>query len=829
MFSSAYTIFLILIFTFNISANIIQNIIDNTSLLDDGAQDYENCSEFVVNNGCDWTRKSSFLINSNHSCNFNCFYNPKDKRGPVRLSVHILSSINKINVFVSARQTHIISSWTLPITFEEHGKNQPYNSIEEVLCPPYKETNDDLEFRIDTSSLNPVNISVILTRSQIEVQLNTSVKVTATPVSPWAKLYLWQEDQESVLISAKSVGKSGGSVCTLLSIQNAKCPVGTNQADIMSGYGRYQSFQFKGGVIAKKSQFPDGVFIVILPLPDNRQCTGIEEDFTNKTSRSKTVEIIVLSHLTMDDKWGSFLGVGVVVAVVAIISLILISFIIRKNLMENKNFFEGEDEQNLLINEELPSGEGQIRREVSGGFIIQGGSAPQTRTPTRNVEDQSRENLGGISSNERRNDENFVPPALPAPGIQNLLLSLTEGNNAVIETSSGDLRIRTANEILDPMCSVRGIPEEATAFTAGNNPRFIYWWKILTEYKNKKPESNISEVFSYKGSEDQCFFNTLCITSFWIFPDFARMYTNIGYLLCVSVSRSYGLFQSLAWGLFIQGVMSSLYHVCPNRVTLRFDMMFMYVDAVILIVGIWGLRHGGVTHHVYPTVGLVGAALLGAEAKDWISDGLFWSVIVGVHLFFTFTISVMLCTLGTWSFSPVSMFEIWKDMKPVAARLKVYLREENVPSKSHITIIRTLFGIISNVAVMAVGPAIDMEVYLYILLVCIINMVLYTMNYVFTKVFVHQEKGTKIGWICMGLSVTLWIIALICFSVHNTNTETTPAVSREMNSECVLFDAFDSHDFWHLTSAFALFFSFVGILTMDDDLARRNPQKIPVF
>lgn len=79
-------------------------------------------------------------------------------------------------------------------------------------------------------------------------------------------------------------------------------------------------------------------------------------------------------------------------------------------------------------------------------------------------------------------------------------------------------------------------------------------------------------------------------------------------------------------------------------------MMFMYVDAVILIVGIWGLRHGGVTHHVYPTVGLVGAALLGAEAKDWISDGLFWSVIVAVHLIFTVTISVMLCTLGTWSF-----------------------------------------------------------------------------------------------------------------------------------------------------------------------------------
>lgn len=84
--------------------------------------------------------------------------------------------------------------------------------------------------------------------------------------------------------------------------------------------------------------------------------------------------------------------------------------------------------------------------------------------------------------------------------------------------------------------------------------------------------------------------------------------------------------------------------------------------------------------------------------------------------------------------APVSMYQIWKDMKPVAENLKSYLLQENVPSKSHITIIRTLLGIIFNVAIMTAGPAIDMEVYLYILLVCIVNMVLYVFNYVLTKV-----------------------------------------------------------------------------------------------
>lgn len=35
----------------------------------------------------------------------------------------------------------------------------------------------------------------------------------------------------------------------------------------------------------------------------------------------------------------------------------------------------------------------------------------------------------------------------------------------------------------------------------------------------------------YSGAEDQCFFNSRCLTNFWPFHDFARVFTNIGYLV----------------------------------------------------------------------------------------------------------------------------------------------------------------------------------------------------------------------------------------------------------------------------------------------------------
>ena len=58
----------------------------------------------------------------------------------------------------------------------------------------------------------------------------------------------------------------------------------------------------------------------------------------------------------------------------------------------------------------------------------------------------------------------------------------------------------------------------------------------------------------------------------------------------------------------------------------------------------------------------------------------------------------------------------------------------------------------------------------------------------------------------------------------------TPAESRNLNSECLLsYLSYDNHDVWHVLGAVALFFIFLMIMTLDDDLFNMPRKKIKIF
>ncbi|KAJ8935537.1 hypothetical protein NQ314_012741 [Rhamnusium bicolor] len=57
----------------------------------------------------------------------------------------------------------------------------------------------------------------------------------------------------------------------------------------------------------------------------------------------------------------------------------------------------------------------------------------------------------------------------------------------------------------------------------------------------------------------------------------------------------------------------------------------------------------------------------------------------------------------------------------------------------------------------------------------------------------------------------------------------TPAESRQWNQGCVLLNFYDKHDVWHLLSALALYFSFMFLMCLDDDIVDKNQNEIPVF
>lgn len=116
----------------------------------------------------------------------------------------------------------------------------------------------------------------------------------------------------------------------------------------------------------------------------------------------------------------------------------------------------------------------------------------------------------------------------------------------------------------------------------------------------------------------------------------------------------------------------------------------------------------------------------------------------------------------------------------------------------------------------------------YMLGIFICNLLLYLAFYIIMKLR-SSEKVLPIPFFCIIATAVVWAAALYFFFQNLSSWEGTPAKSREKNRECILLDFFDDHDIWHFLSATALFFSFLVLLTLDDDLDVVRRDQIPVF
>ncbi|XP_057402035.1 SID1 transmembrane family member 1 isoform X3 [Balaenoptera acutorostrata] len=116
----------------------------------------------------------------------------------------------------------------------------------------------------------------------------------------------------------------------------------------------------------------------------------------------------------------------------------------------------------------------------------------------------------------------------------------------------------------------------------------------------------------------------------------------------------------------------------------------------------------------------------------------------------------------------------------------------------------------------------------YMLGIFICNLLLYLAFYIIMKLR-SSEKILLIPLFCIVATAVVWATALYFFFQNLSSWEGTPAESREKNRECILLDFFDDHDIWHFLSATALFFSFLVLLTLDDDLDVVRRDQIPVF
>ncbi|CAL4200295.1 unnamed protein product, partial [Meganyctiphanes norvegica] len=116
----------------------------------------------------------------------------------------------------------------------------------------------------------------------------------------------------------------------------------------------------------------------------------------------------------------------------------------------------------------------------------------------------------------------------------------------------------------------------------------------------------------------------------------------------------------------------------------------------------------------------------------------------------------------------------------------------------------------------------------YLLIIFLTNLLLYMAFYIIMKLR-HSEKLYLQSVVYMVLCMMGWGLAIFFYENRTTTWELSPAHSRQYNQKCALLNFYDPHDIWHFLSAAAMFFGFMLLLTLDDDLVHTPREKIPVF
>ncbi|XP_021566772.1 SID1 transmembrane family member 1 isoform X5 [Carlito syrichta] len=390
----------------------------------------------------------------------------------------------------------------------------------------------------------------------------------------------------------------------------------------------------------------------------------------------------------------------------------------------------------------------------------------------------------------------------------------------------------------------------------------IYFWNIITIavfYALPVIQLVITyqRVVNVTGNQDMCYYNFLCAHPWGVLSAFNNVLSNLGHVLLgllfllivwrrdvlhrraleakdifameYGIPKHFGLFYAMGIALMMEGVLSACYHVCPNYSNFQFDTSFMYMIAGLCMLKLYQTRHPDINASAYSAYAsfavVIMLTVLGVVFGK--NDLWFWVIFSAVHVLASLALSTQIYYMGRFkidvSDTDLGIFQraamvfytdcVQQCSRPLYMDRMVLLVVGNLVNCSF-----ALFGLIYR----------PKDFASYMLGIFIGNLLLYLAFYIIMKLR-SSEKVLPVPLFCIVATVVLWAAALYFFFQNLSSWEGTPAESREKNRECVLLDFFDDHDIWHFVSATALFFSFLVLLTLDDDLDVVRRDKIPVF
>ena len=327
-----------------------------------------------------------------------------------------------------------------------------------------------------------------------------------------------------------------------------------------------------------------------------------------------------------------------------------------------------------------------------------------------------------------------------------------------------------------------------------------------------------------EGDRDHCYYNDFCYRVSNSDIPFNLMSSNFAYIvhafiLALSVwymeaevlarsegrknEFSFSIGYAFAWALLFEGLFSTLYHLCPSKITFQFDTAFMFVISGLIVVVMYnGIEmkngqedEGNVGATNFFLVFIVPLYILNyLGSLNHSNEGLIpteaWAVLLALWCF------IIVNWVGYKLY-----FENWKWY----SFLEVCICKRECECKS----IGLTVGVGIAVFILCLMTIID-SLPQALLITCIAESLVVTIMKVCLE-FKGCCKCERRSWKCFFSYIYVLItagflgFALVMFlALPTTDKAKTPEESRNENEECIWLGFFDYHDLWHISSSFAL-------------------------
>ncbi|XP_014230770.1 SID1 transmembrane family member 1-like [Trichogramma pretiosum] len=731
-----------------------------------------------------------------------------NKSDGARIIVESDNAISTYPLIVVVRQKKGILSWQIPLQVEGRNTNNPisYHITSRTLCPNefYKSIKFDKEpdqyvtISISTASIKNISFNLqLFPLAEFYLKSGDEKSVNITPSQPvyYGYNYDGLAESSSVLVSVESDSET----CMTFSIQNTSCPVFDLERNIQFA-GYWETVSYRGGITVPKERYPNGFFIVFVVNADDTECSP--KSSINEPNRTKYVKVKIVNSITRHNFIiATFSTVAVFVSFCVIYIIGAVSCRVHHNrALRRQNYLEEADR----IQESARSPEAH-----TSGF----------------------QEIGEGASIAFEEDS-----------------SLDEDDIDLMEDALSDKEIIRTKMVL----SVCDLARKEPRILRKKSRLYIHYLITIAIFYTAPVLQLVvtyQNVLHVTGNQDLCYYNFLCAHPLYFLSDFNHVFSNLGYILlgllfifivsmrerydesCIidrgnGIPQHYGLYYAMGFALMMEGVLSGSYHLCPNHSNFQFDTSFMYIIAVLCMVKIYQNRHPDINAKAPVTFGVLAITIVLALIGV-LDDGVmyYWIFFTVIHLCICLSLSAQIYYMGRWKFNMGVFRRMIMTMKHDARAGVRYL----VRPLYWRRLLLLVLGNLCNLAIAIYGNKhYDQDFATYLLMILMSNLLLYTFFYIVMKLINGERILLQPGMYILLASVT-WGGALYFFINKSITWAKSPAKSRVFNRPCLLYNFYDYHDIWHFLSALAMFFSFMVLLTLDDDLADSHRSLIPVF